>query len=242
MRQQQMLENQREAARQTAATQADTRRYEHEQSMEIIKAQLQEHNTDYNANSAGSAPLTPEEMNSFHKEHDPIIDVAKAFIPALVNTKDLTPETAMNAMVQQGFTSNSIKTLANIYDNAVMHSRNTTPDEVAVGIQSFLNANWFVAHAEGRDAKGNPTPTPIHGVVRYDVTVEDNAGIPITFRVPEASLKQLSGMQRGYVQQRGVNLEKQVGVRGVLPLIDANAGMPSSPTEEWNQSQYAPPL
>ena len=217
MRQQSAMEDRREQARQDAATLAEQRKQEDAIRLEGVKTQLQEHNTDYNANSAGAAPYSPQDMNEIHKTYDPYLEVAKAFNPALVDVKNLTREQAMNDLVQKGFSSNTMTALANAWDNAVMHSRNTSPDEISKAIQGFVNSNYFVANAEYKDSKGNPLP--LHGAVRYDVTVEDNAGIPITFRIAAPALAQLRGLQQQYGRQRQENLARQVSTRDLATLV-----------------------
>ena len=219
-----------------AATTADTRKYQHEDYTNEQKDALDKSNKVFSANLAGAAPRSDTEMNSLAggegKPYDPYLEVAKAFNPDLGNNPNLNRATAMNDMVQKGFDANTQRVLAGAYDSALRHSRNSTPDEISAGIQSFVTNNAFTANAEAKDEKGNPVA--LHGAVRFDVTVEDNTGNHISFRIPAGDLANLRNLRYQYSQQQQTNLAKTVGRGGLLGAIGAGPGR-YAPTsqEDW---------
>jgi hypothetical protein len=222
-----------------AATTADTRKYKHEDYDINKRNELDTEQKMIASNLAGSAPRSDQEMNSMvgeNKTFDPVVGIARAFNPSLPDT---TPRAqAMNDMATRGFDANTQTVLAGAYYNGVRHSPNTTPDEVAAGIQSFVTGGHFIANAEQSDEKGNPIP--LHGVVRYMVTVEDNTGNKLSFLMPANNLANLRNLRNQYFNQQAENTRTDVHKLGVLGALPGVTPRQTSRLGAGSEGGYAP--
>ena len=215
MIQQQTLENQREKSRQDAAALVEQNREKNEITLKQLDAQLHQVNTDYTANSAGAAPRNDTEMNSLAgdgKTFDPVIQLATAFNRDIGDPSKVTREAAMGSLAKQGFDANTILGMTDAWKAAVQHSRNTSPEEIAPAIQAFVTGQPFVWNAEAKDANGRPMPQ--HGATRFDVSVVDNTGNNISFRIPQDKLANLRNWRLQYTRQAQDTLSKNVGPQG----------------------------
>jgi len=170
--------------------------------------------------------------------------MARAFNPDL--PEDTNRATAMNDLKQKGFDANTQGVLANAWLQGVRHSRNTDPEEIGTGIQSFVTGGPFSATAETVDAEGRPTAQ--HGVVRYAVTVEDNSGNHVSMLLPQNDLANLRNLRYQYSRQQTTNLANTISRKGVLGALGVGEpGLPPTSVPEWQgrapaEQTQAPPF
>jgi hypothetical protein len=223
----------------TAAAKADTNKYKHEDYNTERKNELDTSQKLIASNLAGTTPRSDTEMNGMvgeNKTFDPYISMARAFNPDLSDTT--TRAQAINAMRQKGFDDNTQTSMAGAYYNGVRHSPNTTPDEVGAGIQSFITGGHFTANAEQTDDKGNPMP--LHGVVRYMVTVEDNTGNHLSFLMPVNNLANLRNLRNQYFNQQAENTRTDVSKLGVLGALPGVTPRQTTPLGAGSEASMSP--
>ena len=230
-------------------------REKNEITLKQLDAQLHQVNTDYTANSAGAAPRNDTEMNSLAgegKTFDPVVQLATAFNRDIGDPSKVTREAAMGSLAKQGFDANTILGMTDAWKAAVQHSRNTSPEEIAPAIQAFVTGQPFVWNAETKDANGRPMP--LHGATRFDVSVVDNTGNNISFRIPQDKLANLRNWRLQYTRQAQDTLSKNVGpqgpgvlsqlpgvpgVRGQTPRLDyEQPGVGTRP--DWTATEQTP--
>ena len=201
------------------------------------KDALDKSNAVFKSNLAGSAPRSDQEMNSLAgegKTYDPVLEVAKAFNPDLAANGEPSRAVAMNDLKQKGFDANTQATLATAWHNAVRNSHGVDPEQIGPAIQSFVTSGPFTATAEQTDANGRPAP--MHGEVRYVVTVEDNTGNHISMLMPQTDLANLRNLRYQYSRQQGINLGNTISQKGVLGALGVGQpGLPPTSVERWQQ-------
>ena len=201
------------------------------------KDALDKSNAVFKSNLAGSAPRSDQEMNSLAgegKTYDPVLEVAKAFNPDLAANGEPSRAVAMNDLKQKGFDANTQATLATAWHNAVRNSHGVDPEQIGPAIQRFVTSGPFTATAEQTDANGRPAP--MHGEVRYVVTVEDNTGNHISMLMPQTDLANLRNLRYQYSRQQGINLGNTISQKGVLGALGVGQpGLPPTSVERWQQ-------